>query len=78
MLALDGVEEGGVSVPAQDQLFARSVAEQPGMAMTVGTVTVSSQIKDPFIVFRFLSSCLANRYAMKLGEQTAIPAVAPL
>jgi hypothetical protein len=25
MLALDGVEEGGVSIPAQDQLFTRGV-----------------------------------------------------
>jgi hypothetical protein len=78
ILALDGVEEGGVSVPAPDQLFARGVAEHPGTAMTVGTVTVSSQIKDPSIVFRFLPSCLANRHAMKLGEQTATTAVAPL
>jgi hypothetical protein len=74
----DGVEEGGVSVPAQDQLFARGVTEQPDTAMTVGTVTVSRQIKDPFIVLRFLPFCLANRHAMRLGEQTAIPAVAQL
>jgi hypothetical protein len=78
MLALEGVAEGGVSVPAQDQLFVRGVTEQPGTAMTVGTVTVNRQIKDPFIVFRFLPSCLANRHAMKLGKQTAIPAVAQL
>jgi hypothetical protein len=55
------------------QLSAMCVAERPGTAMTVGTVTVSSQIKDPSIVFRFLPSCLANRHAMKLGEQTATP-----
>jgi hypothetical protein len=57
---------------------ARGVVEHPGTAMTVGTVTVSSQIKDPSIVFRFLPSCPANIHAMKLGEQTATPAVAPL
>jgi hypothetical protein len=60
MLALDGVEEGGVSVPAQDQLFVRGVSEQPGTAMAVGTVTVSSQIKDPSIIFRFLPFCLVK------------------
>jgi hypothetical protein len=57
---------------------AKGVVEHPGTAMTVGTFTVSSQIKDPSIVFRFLPSCPANRHAMKLGEQTATPAGASL
>jgi hypothetical protein len=46
--------------------------------MAIGTVTVSSQIKDPSIVFLSLPSCPVNRHAMKLGEQTATPVVASL
>jgi hypothetical protein len=56
----------------------KGVVDHPGTAMTVGTVTVSSQIKDLSIVFRSLPSCPVNRHAMKLGEQTATPAVASL
>jgi hypothetical protein len=42
----------------------------------IGTFTVSSQIKDPSIVFLSLSSCPVNRHAMKLGEQTVTLLVA--
>jgi hypothetical protein len=56
----------------------KGVVDHPGAVMTVGTVTVSSQIKDPSIVFRSLPSCPVNRHAMKLGEQTATPVVASL
>jgi hypothetical protein len=67
-----------LATPTSVKGVVKGVVDHPGTAMTVGTVTVSSQIKDPSIVFRFLPSCPANRHAMKLGEQTATPAVASL
>jgi hypothetical protein len=47
-----------------------SMVRHTGAVKIIGTVTVSSQTKDPSIVFLSLSSCPVNRHAMKLGEQT--------
>jgi hypothetical protein len=54
----------------------KGMGNHTGAVKVIGTVTVSSQIKDPSIVFLPLPSCPVNRHAMKLGEQTVTLIVA--